>query len=92
MDWKRIMNKRQKKTDRREAAEEAAKKEIQRYFVRLIPEINLRLLLDMEPPTILWVEAITVTGFQAASCATESKGRRFIPMWRNFIKNKKERR
>lgn len=52
MDWKRIMNKRQKKTDRKEAAEETAKKDIQQYFVRLIPEINLRLLLDMEPPSV----------------------------------------
>lgn len=86
------MNKRQKKTDRKEAAEETAKKEIQRYFVRLIPEINLRLLLDMEPPTILWVEDITVLGYQAAPCAAKPKRLQFTRMWELLLKNKKERR
>ena len=52
MDWKRIMNKRFGKTDRKkaeDAQQAAAKEEIRQFFIRLLPEINLRLLLDMEP-------------------------------------------
>lgn len=50
MDWKRIMSKRhgKEKPDGAIAQNTAKKEEIQQYFVRLLPEINLRLLLDME--------------------------------------------
>lgn len=60
MDWIRIMNKRPKKAD--------GKEETQRFLTQLIPEINLRLLLETEALSgrILWVESVTVTAYQSA--------------------------
>lgn len=117
MDWKMIMSKRREKKEEKKEAEaqkavheaEMAKKEMQQYFVRLIPELNLRLLLDMEsvmkecgeagsgddripPARFLWVDAITVTDYQAASDMGRSPKTGFIRTWKNFFKNKKERR
>lgn len=58
MDWKRIMNKRLKKKDRAEKQttytvdvkdNKTAWEEVQRFLTQLLPEINLRLLLETEP-------------------------------------------
>lgn len=76
------------------------KEEIQQFFVRLLPEINLRLFLEQEmavfPQRFLWVEAITLTGFQAAPCRKQkhSLRPRITHLWEHLTKNKnkKERR
>lgn len=59
MDWKRIMNK------RHETVEIAGKEKVQQHLTQLLPELNLRLLLETEACSgnILWVEAVTVTGY-----------------------------
>lgn len=60
MDWKRIMNRKDKQADMTE--------EIEQFLTELIPELNLRLIMDMEyVPNILWVESITVTACESAS-------------------------
>lgn len=103
MDWKRIMNKRPGKADaeKAEAAEAAAEKEIREFFTGLIPEINLRLLLDLEtetesagtewgnftvlPQRLLWVEAVTVTAYQAAPQKKKGGKPGFIRPWKRLI-------
>lgn len=58
MDWKRIMNRKSQKADMTE--------EIGEFLEALIPELNLRLLLEMKPsPELLWVESITVTAYES---------------------------
>lgn len=60
MDWKRIMNRKDKQADMTE--------EIEQLLTDLIPELNLRLIMDMEyVPNILWVESITVTACESVS-------------------------
>ncbi|MCD7836901.1 MAG: hypothetical protein LUG83_09710 [Lachnospiraceae bacterium] len=59
MDLKRTTNRRHEQGNMR--------KEIDEFFTELIPELNLRLLLDIEPAYgTLWVEEIIVTACEAA--------------------------
>lgn len=63
MGWKRIMSKENKQIPR---------ESLEYYFSELIPELNLRLLMEeLETPSapsarILWVEGTTVTAYEAA--------------------------
>lgn len=64
MDWKKIMNRENfsKKSIQAEMMEE-----LRRALTEIIPELNLRLLLDMEPDSkLLWVESVTVTAYESA--------------------------
>lgn len=96
MDWKRIMNKRHKKTDEKEAEtvneekakEEAVKEVIEQFFTRLLPEINLHLLLDMETMAqdrLLWVEAITVTAYQKVPLIEQLQKPGIIRIWKRLM-------
>lgn len=77
MDWKKIMNRKSQKADMTE--------EIGEFLEALIPELNLRLLLEMEPSTeLLWVESITVTAYesvQEGSSALCRLGSRIGRIW-----------
>lgn len=84
MEWKRIMNKRLKKADRRKKEfcneeklqeNKAAKEEIQIFLTQLLPELNFRLLLETESPFsgLLWVESIIVTDYKFIPATKSNK-------------------
>lgn len=61
MGWKRTTSKEQLKQE-----------DLEQYFTELLPELNLRLLLEAGPETffasasgVLWVENITVTAWKS---------------------------
>lgn len=77
MDWRKIMNSRQSEAQKESGQPELQKEKdrpedtaiytaIGRYLDGLVPQLNLRLLCDLEadaygfPQRILWVENITV--------------------------------
>lgn len=71
MDWKRIINnwhKRLSWRERRSGMKKQAEKErIEQYFLQLLPELNLRLLLDRENQTMgkmLWVEKVCLVSLE----------------------------
>lgn len=96
MDWKKIMNKKVRQADGAgKAAGQPAEqrkdmeawKETEEFFKGLLPELNLRLLLETDSsPRILWVESITITAYEAAP-VLESPGN-----WNFFIRLFKKRR
>lgn len=56
-----------------------AREETERLLNELVPELNLRLLLETEPSTrLLWVDSVTVTAYEAASVTECPKSRSFI--------------
>lgn len=68
MDWKRTMNR----------PKEEAPEFIQEYLNELLPELNLRLFLEMtEGETMLWAESITVTSYDDSIEAHQKKRRIF---------------
>lgn len=68
MDWKRTMNR----------SKEEAPEFIQEYLNELLPELNLRLFLEMtEDETMLWAESITVTSYDDTVDAHQKKRRIF---------------
>lgn len=85
MDWKRTMNKRSGKADEKNAE---VKEEIEQFFAKLLPEINLRLLLDMEIMAgnrILWVESVTVTACQNVKLLEKAQEPGIIRIWKRLI-------
>lgn len=100
MDWKRIMNKRPGKAGKNRAEAEqpslmdrTAEEEIREFFTGLIPEMNLRLLLDMKteaaddsfPERLLWVESITLTDYEPASAIQSPPVLEVIQPWKRLI-------
>lgn len=99
MDWKRIMNKRHEKADekkaetvnREKAKEEVVKEEIEQFSTNLLPEINLRLFLDMEtkaacfPLRLLWVEAVTVRTYQPPPSKEQSQDPGINRIWKRLM-------
>lgn len=62
----------------------AAWEETGRLLNELVPELNLRLLLETEPSTrLLWVDSITVTAYEPAPVIECPKSRSFA---KTFIK------
>lgn len=99
MDWKKIMNKRHGKADEKKAEtvnkekakEEAVKEEIEQFFTKLLPEINLRLFLDMEtmavffPLRLLWVEAVSVKTYQPPLLKEQSQKPGINRIWKRLM-------
>ncbi len=62
----------------------AAWEETERLLNELVPELNLRLLLETEPSTrLLWVDSVTVTAYEAAPVTECPKSRSLL---KTFIK------
>ncbi len=74
MDWRRITNRRRKRADRTEREEAGTKDSLEQYLHRLLPELNLRLLLETEDSchSVLWVESVSVTAYQFVSAQRSS--------------------
>lgn len=70
MDWKRTMNRDQ----------------LQQYLTQLLPELNLRILLETESSEkLLWVESAAVTVYQPAS---ERKNHAKKQTWTGWLWNR----
>lgn len=90
MGWKRIMNKKKRQKGRTgkktapEAAHVLTESEIKQYLTGLLPEWNLRLLMetDASAKEVLWVESVTVTAYQSAP-ETGASGK--LNFWKRFL-------
>lgn len=87
---------RQKKED---IERERIEKMMQDFFIQLLPEINLRLFLDIGP--MMWVDSITLTACQVPSGKKHFGQQELIHIWkrltgalrkRGFLRNKEKRR
>lgn len=62
----------------------AAREETERLLNELVPELNLRLLLETEPSArLLWVDSVTVTAYESAPVTECPKSRSLL---KPFIK------
>lgn len=90
MGWKRIMNKKKRQQcivvemSQSAARHVVTEEEIKQYLTYLIPEWNLRLLMDADASAniVLWVESVTVTAYQSAP-ETKSSGK--LNLWKRCI-------
>ncbi len=77
MDWKRTMNDTQEQA-KEDKAEEAIREhpaqetQLTQFLEELLPELNLRLLLEIEPEErLLWVESVTLMEYHSAPVKEE---------------------
>lgn len=92
MGWKKTMNKKRRQAGKKEECarqsadafqKEEEKDKLQQYLTELLPEWNLRLLMETElsAETVLWVESVTVTAYHSVPEAEEAKKKSGFWRW-----------
>lgn len=71
MDWKRITNKFHKAGGRKKQLSAPfmpiqEQQVLKDYFIRMTEDLNFRMLCEMEDTQMLWIDSITVTGYEIA--------------------------
>lgn len=69
MDWKRITNKFRKAGGRKEQLSAPSiliqgQQILTDYFARMTEDLNFRLLCEIADTQVLWIDSITVTGYE----------------------------